>query len=138
MFAQIGQYALRIMAVLARETAGKTLRAKDLAPMTGIPPAYVSKVLQRLTEAGLLISQRGHRGGFQLARVPEKIRLVDILSAVGSDPAGQVCAFGWGTCNPDDPCPLHPVWNKLSTGVVDWAESTTLADVVVNPAASIR
>lgn len=117
------------MTVLSQEPAGKTLRAKDLAPATGVPPAYVSKVLQQLSESGLLISQRGHHGGFRLARPPSEIRFVDVLSAVNAHPRGQLCVFGWGACNPDDPCPLHPVWNELSTAVVDWAESTTLADI---------
>lgn len=116
------------MAVFAQQPAGKMLRAKDLAPATGVPSAYVSKVLRRLSESGLLISRKGHHGGYRLARPPEKIRFVEVLSAVNAYPGGNVCVFGWGACNPDDPCPLHPVWNKLSAGVIDWAESTTLAD----------
>lgn len=113
----------------AQEPPDTTLRAKDLAPTTGIPPAYVSKVLQKLTEAGLLTSQRGHRGGFRLAHAPAQITLASVLGAVGANPKREVCAFGWGACNADKPCPLHPVWVDLSTTVADWAESATLADI---------
>lgn len=129
-FSQIGHYALRIMIVLAHQDRGVRMRAKDLAPLTHVPPAYVSKVLRRLTEAGLLDSQKGHHGGFALAMHPNKIRLLDILSAVDAYPTGSECVFGWGRCSSVQPCPLHWSWTELSVAVQGWAVTTTLSDVV--------
>src|SRR5690606_30469313 len=90
------------------------MRAKDLAPLTHVPSAYVSKVLRRLTEAGLLDSQKGHHGGFALAKKPKSIRLLDILGAVDAYPTGSECVFGWGRCSSVQPCPLHKSWTELS------------------------
>ncbi len=129
MFTQIGKYALRIMAHLAQQPRDDMLRAREIAESTGVPKSYVSKVLQRLTEFGLLISKKGHYGGFCLARAPEDIRLGEVLAAVNAQPAQKVCVFGWGKCNPKKPCSLHGVWSELSGDVSSWAQRTTLGDV---------
>jgi len=117
------------MAIVARQPPGTRLRAKDLTESTRVPAAYLSKVLRRLTRAGLLLSKKGHHGGFRLARPPQDILLADVLEAVDTQPDADTCVFGWGACNPDDPCPLHPLWNSLSGAVVHWTESATLAEV---------
>ena len=107
------EYALRAMAQLAMLPAPATARAKDLSVATGIPPDYISKVLRRMVRDGLLHSQRGHGGGFRLARPPAEISFADILASVdeGLDP--ERCAFGQGTCGAGAPCPLHFAFTKL-------------------------
>lgn len=129
LFSQIGQYALRVMSAIALEPGDGALRASDIAEKTGVPAAYVSKVLRRLTEAGLLESQKGHHGGFRLSRPAARIRFVDVLAAVDSLPEPKTCVFGWGACKAMDPCPLHSAWSHLSSEVSDWSKSTSLADV---------
>ena len=85
--------------------------------------------MSRLVVAGLAISGKGHGGGFALARARNKIKLLDILVAVDAAPGNGVCAFGWGPCDPDNPCPLHPAWSIVSDGIYEWANKTTLADM---------
>lgn len=125
---QTAEYALRALAELARAEDGVALRARDLAERTAVPEAYLSKVLRRLVEHGLLSANKGHGGGFALARPPHRIRFVDVLSALDSLPSPRRCAFGWGTCNAAAPCPLHPAWAELTAAFDAWATATTLAD----------
>ena len=132
-FSPIGQYALRIMVVVSQRDDGSPIRGRDLATLTGVPPAYLSKVCRRLTEAGLLLSQRGHYGGFRLARPAEGITFAEVLDAVDSLPTAGECAFGWGPCASDDgpreePCPLHERWSELSGHIQRWADSSVLTD----------
>jgi Rrf2 family protein len=126
---QTAEYALRALAVLAMSGEGAAARSHDLAARTGVPEAYMSKVLRRLVESGLLRAQKGHGGGFTLAREPRKIRFLDVLSALDSMPTPNRCAFGWERCNASNPCPLHPAWSELNDAFSAWARSTTLADV---------
>ncbi|WP_373045964.1 RrF2 family transcriptional regulator [Vulgatibacter sp.] len=129
LFNQTAEYALRAMAHLALLPEGTSVRARDLSAATGIPPDYVSKVLRRMVREGLLLSQKGHGGGFRLARPPAAIRFADVLAALdeGLDP--ERCAFGWGACGGHAPCPLHNAFSKLKAAVNTWASETTLADV---------
>ena len=122
------EYALRSTACLAGLSTGR-MRAEDLAPLTGVPRRYLSKILGRLTAAGLLSSEKGPGGGFALARSPEEIRFVDVLRAVDFEPAADHCLYGWESCDEERPCPLHPLWSDLKKAIEDWAERCTLADL---------
>ncbi|MEW2386578.1 Rrf2 family transcriptional regulator [Micromonospora sp. NPDC047707] len=61
---------------------GRAVRTATLAAFYGLPAAYLNKQLQALVRAGILSSASGPRGGFQLARAPEEITLLDIVIAI--------------------------------------------------------
>lgn len=128
---QTAEYALRAMAALATLEPGASLRAPDLAENTGIPAHYVSKVMRKLVLAKLVRAQKGHGGGFQLARAASQIRFADILAAADYSLAPNQCAFGWGQCDLQHPCPLHPAWTRLNESFQHWSRETTLAEVAV-------
>lgn len=123
-----GEYALRAMAFLAGQGEAPTPR-QTISAATGIPVHYVSKVLRRLVVAGLLRSQKGHGGGFVLALPPETIRFLDILMATDMRPNTQRCAFGWKSCDHENPCPLHPAYTELNECFLRWCANTTLASI---------
>ena len=125
---QTAEYALRAMAHLALDNAA-AVRARELAEASDIPVHYVSKLLRRLVVAGLLDSRKGHGGGFALAKEPEEISFLDVLRAVDYRIERDRCAYGRGTCDADDPCPLHASWSRLTEAVYEWARHTTLRDV---------
>lgn len=126
---QTAEYALRAMSCLAAQPSGTALTALALSDAACVPAHYLSKILRKLVEAGLLSSQKGHGGGFVLARAPTRVRLADILAAVDELPTGGRCAFGWGNCDARHPCPLHDAWSRLNIAFCEWAEGTTLAEV---------
>src|SRR4051812_27783694 len=67
---------------------GQAVTAKRLAAFYNLPTAYLNKQLQALTRAGILTSVSGPKGGFQLARDPRNISLLDIVVAIdGPDDA---------------------------------------------------
>ena len=134
---QTAEYALRAMAALSRPDAG-AMRAIDLSRATSVPSHYLSKVLRRLVEAQLLVSQKGHGGGFVLARPAAEIHFADVLDAVDQAPASGRCAFGWGSCDARNPCPLHPAWSRLNEALISWASGPTLADVACEGVTSAK
>lgn len=121
------QYAMRAMALLASLPAGDSMRAADLSEQAQVPRNYLSKILRRLVQAGLLESEKGHHGGFRLARAGRKIKLVEVLMAVDEQLDFHACAFGWEKCDPQNPCPLHPIFSELSRSISEWAEHGTLS-----------
>ncbi|MBW8888529.1 MAG: Rrf2 family transcriptional regulator [Fibrobacteres bacterium] len=131
---QTAEYALRAMSSLALRSDQGPMRANELAESTAVPLAYLWKIMRRMVDAGLVVSAKGHGGGFRLARPAEAISYMDILGVVGYDAKAGSCVFGWGQCRSEKPCPMHPTWNKLNESFVDWARTTTLASF--GPAAS--
>ena len=123
------EYALRATAYLATRPEGEALTAAAISERTGVPLHYLSKVLRKLVLHDVLSAQKGHHGGFALARVPSKIRVADVLDAVEYESARGQCSFGWGQCNSRQPCPLHPLWSQLNDAFAAWASKSTLADV---------
>lgn len=121
------QYALRVVAELARRGSDAHVRAADLTVETGVPPHYLSKVLRRLVQRGILHSQRGHGGGFSLASSPAELTVGRVLAAVDALP-GERCAFGWDRCDACAPCPLHHTWAALNERFLSWAESATFVE----------
>jgi len=122
-------YALRAMGWLALVPEGRRVPSSTLSQVTNIPSHYLSKVMRRLVAAGLLSARKGHGGGFALARAPEHITIEEILLAVDFRIEPETCAFGWGRCDSDEPCPLHPVWGRLKVAFTHWSQTTTLAEV---------
>ncbi|MEP1538006.1 MAG: Rrf2 family transcriptional regulator [Paracoccaceae bacterium] len=54
----------------------------DIADHAGTNPVVVRRVLGKLREAGLLISEKGHSGGWRLALAPDRITLADVYLAL--------------------------------------------------------
>lgn len=128
MLSPSGEYALRAAVCLAAN-ADAWVPAHELAEMASVPPAYLSKVLRKLVAKGLLHAQKGHHGGFRLARPPASIRVIDVLEAVDAIRTDGHCAFGWDRCNESAPCPLHEVFAELRDTCHNWAAGHSLNEI---------
>ncbi len=126
---QTSQYALRIMTHIALNRDAAAVRAKDVAEAINCSSTYVSKVMRKLVVAGLLRAEKGHGGGFVLARSPDKILFSQVLGAIEPKATHPQCIFGWRRCDASNPCVLHHRWNTVSSQFHEWARSTSLADI---------
>jgi Rrf2 family protein len=54
----------------------------DIADHAGTNPVVVRRVLGKLRQAGLLRSEKGHAGGWRLAKPAESISLADVYLAL--------------------------------------------------------
>jgi Rrf2 family protein len=126
---QTAEYAFRAMAFIASLPDGVAGRARDISAGTGIPAPYAAKILRRMVEHGLLLGQKGHGGGFRLARPRDQIRFLDILEASDEPVDQDRCSFGWGQCGAARPCALHHSMIELRQAVLQWASKTTLASL---------
>jgi len=105
------------------------VRVSQIAEAVGVPRNYLSKVLQQLVRAGVLVSERGPRGGFALARDADAITLTEILQAVETRPAERRCLLGRAECSDADPCAAHARWQQLYHHIASFLEDTTLAEL---------
>ena len=78
-----------------------------------IPKSFLAKILQKLARASLVKSFRGVKGGFQLARLPEEISLLDVLEAIEGEVSMNMCVLDQTLCDRSKTCPVHPVWSEI-------------------------
>jgi Rrf2 family protein len=84
------EWAVHSCLVLAWLGDGEPVPTARLAGTFELPPPYLNKQLQALAKAGIVRSTPGPRGGFRLARLPEEITLLDVVTAIeGPDEAFQ-------------------------------------------------
>jgi Rrf2 family protein len=112
-FSKKCEYGLQAVLYLAAQISREVIPAEVIANKLSIPKEFVSKILQSLTENGIVISQKGKSGGFALAKDPKKIKLIDIVAAIDGLSMFNSCVMGFPNCNPENPCPLHDKWGEL-------------------------
>lgn len=104
MLSQTAEYALRAVVCLAN--IQEPLTTKQIATYTKVPESYLSKVMQALVKATVVVSRRGVGGGFQLRRAPHTIPLLEVINAV--DPMHRITSCPLGLkAHGRALCPLH-------------------------------
>ena len=114
-FSKKCEYGLQAVLFLVAQQRGEVVSLDEIAKKLNIPKEFVSKILQSLTESGIIDSKKGKTGGFFLAKDPARIRLIDIVAAIDGLAMFNSCVLGFPQCNPDKPCPLHSKWGELRT-----------------------
>ena len=76
-------YGMRAILYLAAE--GKTCSSKDIANDMSIPRDYLIQLAQLLRNAGIIEARPGKHGGYQLAKDPADITVLEILNALDDD-----------------------------------------------------
>ncbi len=105
-----GRYATRIMVCLAMQHTGEPCRKQEIADAEEISADYVEQILIRLKAAGLVVSHRGARGGFSLARDPATITVEEVLQAT-EGPVTLVACEDEG-CTRETLCVTRNVWRS--------------------------
>jgi len=128
---QTAEYALRAAVDLSYHH-GERRATPEISQATKVPGNYLAKVLKSLARAGILDAHRGVRGGYTLARSPDRITLLEILNAV--DPVQRIDACPLGhPAHRHDLCPLHRRLDDAMREVEHAFAQTTLAEVTAPP-----
>jgi Rrf2 family protein len=78
-----GRYALAAVISMAQQYhSGENVTVISISGKLGISKIYLEQVFSLLKRGNLVTSVKGAQGGYQLTRIPEKISVFDILSAV--------------------------------------------------------
>ena len=70
-------YAIRIVSCIVE--SDNRLDAKAIAAATNVPQRFALKILRKLVSSGIIVSYKGAKGGYQLAREPKDISLLDVI-----------------------------------------------------------
>ena len=128
------EYGLRCLLQLARVPAGQLISVKDIAEKEGLSSAYVEKLLRLMSQADLVHSVRGIKGGYALNSTPDKIVLSRVMRALGGvQTTDDICGSFTGhesSCVHIENCGIRSVWTQLTAHIQDFLDNTSLASLL--------
>lgn len=119
------EYAcLAVIALAERYQEDRPLPIREIAEAQAMPTAFLTQILLKLKEAGLVQSTRGSAGGYRLARPPEEILLIDVLRVVDG--------YGLPSRERDGPSApvLAKVWGQIRASETKVLSSTSIAKLL--------
>lgn len=128
-FSKKCELALQAVLFLSSKDLDQSFTAGEVSKQLSVPKEFVSKVLQTLTNNGIVGSKKGKYGGFYLQKKPSEIRLIDIVIAIDGLDIFHKCVLGFAGCTIDEPCPVHSKWGKLRDETYRMLSEETLEDL---------
>jgi Rrf2 family transcriptional regulator, iron-sulfur cluster assembly transcription factor len=123
------EYAIRAMMYLAGRPAGEVSSLRDVGREQNIPESFLAKIFQNLVHSGLVISQRGARGGFALARPGSQITVAQVVQAIDGPVSLNGCVLWPDTCERSASCAMHRVWISAQERMMGVLGDVTFADL---------
>jgi Rrf2 family transcriptional regulator, cysteine metabolism repressor len=109
-------YAVRALAELARRGGGAPVPIGEIARARDIPPQFLEGLFATLRRAGILQSQRGVKGGYQFARPPSEVTVLQVVELLEGELAVEAAASG-------------PVWQEATDALKAVLAGTSITDV---------
>jgi Rrf2 family protein len=122
-------YAVRVMIHLAGLPPETRASRAELAVAAECPEQFLSKVLQSLTRAGLVLSHRGNTGGFELPNTHREASMLDVVEAIEGPMRLNVCLNSDCACNRQAWCPAHDVWAGAQAALAQVLRDSTITEL---------
>lgn len=122
-------YALVATGYIAENQQDGPVMALRIAKEYDIPVEYLLKILKQLAKAKVLQSKRGPRGGFLLARKPEKITMFQIIEAI-EGPIARTLNIAKQTHGADFGVKMENVCKKVAEDAVKTYGSAKLSEML--------
>ena len=120
------EYALICLTALSRER--RLFSSRELSDKFHIPYGILSKILQRLSGNGVVVSLQGARGGYLLDRNPESVTLAEVISSIQGKKAVTACLNEEEQCHLIEDCNIKDAMHKVQSMWEKMINSMTLGD----------
>ena len=135
MLSQKTRYTIRAFQHLADHWGKGQVQLADIADAQNIPPKFLTVILSEMAREGLLISQRGRDGGYQLALFPIDISYGDLVRLTRGSLALVPCAARNAhehckNCLPESECRLRSLMLRVRDDTASILDRITLADPI--------
>lgn len=133
MLTKKGKYGLKALIHLARIDPGEPALVNDIASANKIPKKFLDAILGELRNAGLVASRKGRGGGYRLARMPESIKVGEIIRVLDGPLAPIACAsrLRYEPCEDCDEitCQVRYIMLEVRQAISDVLDNRTLAEM---------
>ena len=124
------KYGMRAIADLAGNYGKGPMQLKTIAQNQGISFKYLEQIIALLKARGLVLSVRGPKGGYILAKAPNMIKLSDIFTALEGPLNVVECIEDKSLCDRVSKCLTRGIWADMQQAMQDILKSMTLQDMI--------
>lgn len=136
---QTAEHALRaVLYVAGRGGETELIKIDEIVGELRMPRNALSKTLNALVRAGVLISERGPHGGFRLAVPADELPLARVIAPFGSVGQQRQCLLGRVVCSDRSPCAAHATWKSVSEQLSGFFQQSTVADLLPDGPVRLR
>jgi Rrf2 family protein len=124
-------YALRALFTLVDHFGGGPIPIRELSRRNDVPKKFLEHIMLSLKERGWVSSLAGLRGGYQLAKAPDKITMGEVVRHFDGILAPIECVSinGYKRCSQEPVCRFRRVFLDARNYVAALMDHATLADV---------
>ncbi|MCB9252110.1 MAG: Rrf2 family transcriptional regulator [Flavobacteriales bacterium] len=107
-FSKTCEYAIKaVLYLYTKQDRFAKIGIPEIAREIKSPVSFTAKILQKLSQRGLIRSAKGPGGGFYIGRKRKSIFILDIVNAIDGKESLNTCALGLKNCSSSRPCPMH-------------------------------
>lgn len=126
-----GRYALRMLVDLAQNQGDGYVTLKDIAARQEISKKYLEQIVPLMSGHNILMTNRGHQGGYRLARQPEEYTAAEVLRLVEGSLKPVACMENDpNCCTRCTFCLTLPMWTEMDRILARYLESITLRNIL--------
>lgn len=81
-FSKSTDYALHALIHLGSSERGSNVGIKELSGALGVSESYLSKIMSKLRQDGIVRAVPGANGGYELARPADRITFLDVIQVI--------------------------------------------------------
>src|SRR5450756_1472488 len=124
-------YALRALFTLVEHHGGAPIPIRELARRNDVPKRFLEQIMLALKSQGWVASMAGIRGGYYLARSPEKITMGEVVRHFDGilAPIDCVSVTGYVRCSQESVCRFRRVFFDARNYVANLMDQATLSQV---------
>ena len=123
------EYSLICLKHMAQKSPGELTSAREISDINGTPFDATSRSLQKLSQMGVLKSEQGPTGGYQIIKDLSTKNLKDLIEAT-LGPVGIVKCLQDSACEMAGTCNFVSTAEYLNGRVLEFFESISLSELV--------
>jgi FeS assembly SUF system regulator len=107
--------------------------ANEIADAYGISVTLMAKVLQKLARQNLVAAKHGSSGGYQLAKDPEAISALDVITAIDGPVLITSCVTNHGNCDATSKCSVREPLRRVNDSILQVLGAVTISQMSQDP-----
>lgn len=122
-------YGLIALKHIASLPEGDLANAREIAAHFNLPPNLLAKILQNLSQSGIIEATKGSGGGYRMLKDPHDVTLAQIFESIEGPVHMVMCTSNDGCCSIEDRCTVKNGLTNLERRFYEFFDAVTLADV---------